>query len=229
MEAYLAKYDVLREAYIPLLHYSFVHKFQNIIDEKIYNEFSQYQQKIYDLVEDLRSRDIPFLQDFFLYLKQVNLYLLDIILFSWCPPRPGIYLSKKMYRQKYAENIRIYLPILSHFSREEWFENFFVDLVSHSIFFPIHCLPLFWNYLDSYKIGLEFTKEQKGEYFKISLSEDQTTLYLVLYFPVVLELGIKDSRLDKWVESCFLNDTYQLGQIENKYYLSQYIEIQKFL
>lgn len=214
-----------------MLYSAYITRFNISFSNDEYILFKEYQERIYDFVEDIRELDIDIISNILTYINSINIYIADIIIMSWCLPRTDNYLSKKIYNMRYKENIKKYnnkiIDIIDHnviknFCYEVLKKNKSIPMAlyntQHSVgyYIPIHCIDYIWYYIDSLSFELTFYNMESANYINIDISDDN---YIKLGFNMeyLLELGL--GKVD------YLNDPIKKGPF-NKFLLKFIIDKQ---
>lgn len=169
---YLFEGDLNSDYLSKLLYTSFLSRFQDSYSAGEYLYFREYQERVSDLVEDMRQLDVPTIQSIFDYLLKVDIYLVDVIIMSWCLPRVANYYSRRSQYSKYRELIEKYLPKLTQMIDHEAIKNFSCDILGKTNYVPIHCIDLLWYYMNGVSIKLSFYNMQSAEYLGIVYKEN---------------------------------------------------------
>src|SRR5579863_10192856 len=94
-----------------LLYKAFLNKFDIQLDPESYEIMNFYHQKVYDMIDCLRS-DSNKLKQVLTVVDQKDPALADIIIMSWLLPRSQQTMSQVVYNQRYKENIKKYGSVL---------------------------------------------------------------------------------------------------------------------
>lgn len=199
----LGKDDILNCDNICCILYSaYLTKFNISFSNEEYVLFKEYQERIYDFVEDMRELDTNTISNILDYLYSINIYLTDIIIMSWCLPRSDNYLSKKIYGIKYKENIKKYNIKIIDIIEHNVIKTFCCELLTkkksimlcntqhftgYSI--PIHCIDYLWYYINNLSFELTFYNMECANYIGIDISDDDY-INLGLNMEYLLELGL---------------------------------------
>lgn len=183
-----------------LLYSAILNKFRITISEDDYQYFKEYQERMFDLVENLReltSATIPMVFD---YLTEINPYLPDIIIMLWCLPRTDQYLSKKIYNNKYKQNIQKYnIKIIKNIENGV-IKNFCIETLTKTNSVPVHCIDYLWLYMNGLSFDFSFYNQEGAQYigFEIPESdennknkdEDETFINFGFNMEYMLEMGL---------------------------------------
>lgn len=197
---YLNQFDVMgktdkfdNDAMIHTLYMALVNKFNMTLDEDQYTLFSIYQEKFYDLMENLIELDVKLISKILSDVHKESEYLSNIIIMSWCLPRAGKYCSKMIYRNKYKQNIRDYNSKLVQLITTEPVANFCIDTLSKKNYVPVHCIDYLWYYMNSVTLILQFYNYDSGANIGITPHADHdgdTCIYLGFNMEYMLEFGL---------------------------------------
>ena len=138
-------------------------------EEYVY--FKEYQERVFDLVENLRELSPATIPLIFNYLDQVNKYLPDIIIMLWCMPRPDTFLSKNMYNKAYRENIKKYNNKMIKNITHDVMKNFCIETLSKTNNVPVHCIDYLWFYMNTLSFDFTFYNYDNGGYIGFQMPE----------------------------------------------------------
>lgn len=138
-----------------MLYATILNKFKISMTEDEYVIFKEYQERMFDLVENMRELSASTIPIIFEYLDKVNHCLPDIIIMLWCLPRSDKYLSKQIYKNCYKQNIQKYNEKLVKNITHEIMKNFCIETLTKTNNVPIHCIDYIWFYMNT--IEMEFT------------------------------------------------------------------------
>lgn len=173
-----------------MLYNALISKFKITFTKDEYPYFKEYQERIFDLVENMRQLDNSIIHNILSFLEIENHYLVDIIIMSWCLPRSDTYLSQNRYKLKYKDNIIKFQSKLIHNITQSYMQKFCLDFLSKSNNLPIHCIDYIWYYMNALTIEFEFYNNQSANYIGINLHNDRTiTLGLNLEYILFMGLG----------------------------------------
>lgn len=178
------------------LYRALLNRFMINVSLQEYNDMKQYQECIFDLVEDLRKMDISFIEDFLNYLDENDPYMADNIIMCWSLPRTEDYLSKKFYNKKYEENIKKYNCILVELVEHPVVRNFCIETLSKTNYVPVHCIDILWFYMDILSFELFFYNINNCYYLGFVTQDIIGTwdecLEFGLNVPFILDMGLGD-------------------------------------
>ena len=107
IETYIAQFNVLGiDEFIncdnlsQIVYAAFLNKFKITMNDEEYIYFKEYQERVFDLVENLRELDTKSISLVFNYLDEKNPYIADIIIMMWCMPRTDNFLSNIIMNTK---------------------------------------------------------------------------------------------------------------------------------
>lgn len=176
------------------LYRALLNKFMIDVSFQEYNEIKQYQECIFDLVEDLREKDISFIGEFLNYLDNHDPYLADNTIMIWSLPRTDDYLSKKFYNKKYEENIKKYNCKLVELVEHPVVKNFCIETLSKTNYVPVHCIDILWFYMNILSFELFFYNTNSCYYLGFVMPEKRGLwdeyIEFGLNVPFILEMGL---------------------------------------
>lgn len=174
-----------------LLYEAILKKFKIQIEKKEYFYFSQYQERAFNLVEDLREKDTDFIEKIINFLGKNNPYLADVVIMQWCLPRPNNYLSKRFYKNAYRENIKEYNYKLTKIVENQTIKNFCIETLTKNNNVPVHCIDLLWFYMGSISFELTFFNSECSEYISFTMSKhDDDYIDFGLDAEYILDMGL---------------------------------------
>lgn len=150
-----------------MLYNLLLHKFRLIYSEEEYEYVLEYQNRVYNLVENLRELTSVTLPVVFDYLENINVYLIDIIIMMWCMPKNDS-MSKRSYNKKYMNCIAKYNSKMVKNINHKSVKNFCFDTLSKSNYVPIHCIDYLWFYMDTLTVEFEFYNTDNAHYLGIT-------------------------------------------------------------
>lgn len=190
-----------------ILYATILNKFRMNMTQEEYVYFKEYQERVFDLVENLRelpSTTIPIVFD---HLTNVNHYLIDIIIMLWCLPRTDDYLSKKMYNKEYRENIQKYHQKMVKNICHKCMENFCIETITKTNNVPVHCIDYIWFYMNNLSFDFTFYNSNGGAYINFTFSENDKFINFGFNMEYLLELGLG--------QIVYHNDPNQKGSFRN--------------
>jgi hypothetical protein len=143
------------------------------MSEDEYTYFKEYQDRVFDLIENLRemsSATIPLVFD---YLSGINATLPDIIIMLWCLPRSDQFLSKINYNKRYKENIAKYNRKLIRNIEHRVVADFCLETLTKTNNVPVHCIDYLWFYMNKISMEFIFYNSESGGYIGITILEDE--------------------------------------------------------
>lgn len=183
------------------LYSAILNKFKVTMDEDEYSYFKEYQDRMFDLVENLRELSEDTIGIVFDYLQKNNYYLIDIIIMIWCLPRSDNYLSKRMYNNIYRKNIEKYNWKLVKIINHETMKNFCIETLTKTNNVPVHCIDYVWFYMNTISLEFSFYNSESGSYIGFTMPEhiddhdndnDKTNEYIIFGFNMefLLDMGL---------------------------------------
>lgn len=197
VETYIEQFNILEKGDIDCDNLSYVlygailKKFKITMDQDEYAYFKEYQEHIFDLIENLRELNTEIIPIVFDYLNKINHYIPDIIIMLWCFPRTDNFLSKLIYNKNYKLNIQKYNHKLTAHINHYVMKNFCVETLSKTNNIPVHCIDYIWFYMNGISLELSFYNCECGTYIGISMLEDDDE-YVGFGFNMeyLLEMGL---------------------------------------
>ncbi len=182
-------------------------KISMTVDE--YEKFKEFQERTYDLVENLRELDVKKIALVLNYLNKDNYYLIDVVIMLWCLPEVIFFLSKKIYFNKYRQNIQKYHHKMIELVEEEPVKNFCFETLTKTNSVPVHCIDYLWLYINNMSFELTFFNSDAGNYISFTMPHDQKDEYinLGLNMEYLLELGLG--------QTIYENDPQSKGSFRN--------------
>jgi hypothetical protein len=211
-EEYIAQFGVLGiDEYInsdnmaQILYNAFLNKFKIQFSSEEYEYFQLYQNRVFELAENLRELPIDTIKLVFDYIDQKNHYLTDNIIMSWSLPRPDTFFSKQMYNNQYKKNISLYNNKLVQLADQRVIMNFCIDTFSKTNSVPIHCIDIMWLYMNKMSIEFAFNSADGANYIDIHTSHDDNDEFIEIGINMkfLVEMGL---GLVRTIES---NNTFQ--------------------
>lgn len=219
------------------IYAAIVNRFNIKMDEDQYKFFREYQERVFDLVENLRCLDVEFIKNFFDYLYPIDAYLSDVIIMCWSLPRIDTCLSRRFYDSKYRENINLYNDKLAAIINHNAIRMFCLDILSKNNYVPVHCIDLIWYYSLETSYELKFISNLFSGYIGIlPINSGSEYTILSLNATYILEMGLgsiifKDDKKPNFRLTLrkMFNDydiVYKiLSESKSKSYYSQLIKI----
>lgn len=200
--------DLNYDYIIQMLYSAILNKFKVTIPEEEYVDFKEYQDRIFDLVENLRELESRFILNTLEYLKKINISLPDIIIMCWCLPRSDSYISEQIYNKKYKDNINKYNNKLINNIEHEIIKDFCIETLSKTNNVPVHCIDYLWYYMCSISLEFTFYNSRGGNYIGIIISEsDDVNINFGFNMEHLLELGLG--------QIVYINDPNKKGSFRN--------------
>lgn len=211
-----------------ILYATILSKFMITITDEEYIYFKEYQERIFNLIENLRKLTPTFISLVFEYLEKINPYLPDIIIMLWCMPRTANYLSKKMYNNKYKEYINKYNHKLIRIIEHRIMKNFCIETLTKNNNVPVHCIDYIWFYMNALSLEFTFYNSDNNSYigFKISDHTDvKNEFYVDFGFNMEYMLEMNLGQI------AYENDPNQKGSFRNflKNFVTNSILVEKML
>jgi len=212
--------------YLSVLFYgTILNKFKTTFDKTEYYYFKEYQERVFDLVENLRelsSATVPMVFD---YLNQVNHYLVDIIIMLWCLPRTDNFLSKRIYNNHYKQNIQKYNYKLTKNITHECMKNFCIETLTKTNNVPTHCIDYIWFYMNTISMEFSFYNMDSGSFIGFIMPEHDDDNYIDFGFNMeyLLEIGLG--------QIAYENDPSSKGSFRNflKNFVTDTVMVKKLL
>ena len=163
---YLSQYHVVStddincKATAQVLYTCFVRRFQCEMTQEESDVLSEYQQRVADLIDELRGLDPVDLATVFTHLDENNKYLLDVVIMAWCHPRPRVYMSRIIYSKRHIEMIAAHQKTLYSLNDHYTLDNFRSSSLTRDGHVPIECIDYLWCVLQLYKIGRASCRER---------------------------------------------------------------------
>lgn len=177
------------------LYEALLKRFQIEMGSMMYEQFYEYQSLVFDVVEDLHVQSVDDIKEVLEYLCKEDPYLLDVIIMSWCLPRPVSCFSKRRYQQLYEERIDLHMDKLVELVEIDPIKNFCVETLTKTNNVPVHCIDLLWRYMASIEYQLTWCNEQSGNYISVRIEDEEIVIGLNVY--VIDNLGLGDRKNQK--------------------------------
>lgn len=201
-ESYIAQFYVIGkdevlncDGLIHILYAAILNKFKVDMTKEEYFYFKEYQERVFDLVENLREQDIDTISLILEYLYKINAYLADIIIMLWCLPRSDQYLSRQIYHSVYYQNIEKYNTKITNLIEHNAIKCFCLETLSKTINVPVHCIDYLWYYMNALSLEFSFFNTNSGDYISFVMPEhghDEKNEYIDFGFNMeyMLRLGL---------------------------------------
>lgn len=177
-ESYIAQFYVIGkdevlncDGLIHILYATILNKFKVDMTKEEYFYFKEYQERVFDLVENLRELDGDTISIVLEYLYKINAYLADIIIMLWCLPRTDQYLSRKRYHMVYYQNIQKYNTKITNLIEHNAIKCFCLETLSKTINVPVHCIDYLWYYMNTLSLEFSFFNANSGDYVSFVMPE----------------------------------------------------------
>jgi hypothetical protein len=200
---YLAEYQLIEnlpgkdeincQVAAQILYTCFLKRFRWDMDQEESRILAIYQQRVADVLEDLRDRNDSEIVCVLECLDRVNRHLLDVIIMSWCHPRPRQYLSKLMYERCHNQLIEKYHETMIRFSNHYTLRNFRIEAFCRDCYLPVECIDYIWSELVQREIVIVFCNDASGGY--IGLINSENTVELSVNMKIVMDLRLGLSKI----------------------------------
>ena len=193
---YLDQFRILKSDVIKcqnlsqMLYQAILNKFKVTYNDEEYEIFSEYQHRTFDLIEDLREKDLNTISLILTHVNSIDPYLADNIIMCWCLPRVGVFFSKKAYSNAYKENISSYNHLLISLIDHIVIKNFCIETITKTNYVPVHTIDLLWGYFEDIELEFEFYNKESGEYIGFDLSHSDSTIKFGFNMEHMLWLGL---------------------------------------
>lgn len=150
-----------------------------------------YQNKVYNMVENMRNMTPEELKSVFKILDDQNPSLADIVIMSWSLPRVNECLSQLGYDNKYKSNIKKYNKLLVDIVDFYVIRNFCIETLDKNNNVPIHCIDILWYYMNGLSIDFSFNSDANKRYIEIKFDEEDTEYILFgFHLEYLLDIGL---------------------------------------
>jgi len=173
-----------------LLYTAFLNKFKVTMTSEEYQYFREYQERVFDLVENLRELDVTIIGEIFSYIDKVNPSLVDIIIMSWSMPRIDIHLSKKIYDTTYKNNIQKYNDKIIKMIHCEPVRKFCLETLCKTNNVPVHCIDFIWLYTETLSLEFAFYNNESRTYIGVIVTDIDDCIEIGINMEYILELGL---------------------------------------
>lgn len=201
VEEYVHKYNLLNLngincEYVQFMIYmAFINKFVYEITQEEYYIFELYHSKIRKFVEDLREKNINFINNVLKYINDNTMFMIDIVLMQWSLPNNDL-LSKSNYIIDYKNKIDLFNKKLNLLDKNI-IDNACKRMLHNNKSFPIHCIDLLWNFISTCKIDFVFINDQSANYITIAEDTENITMSVNIEYLVYLGLGCVINNYNK--------------------------------
>ena len=168
----LGKDDINCDNLSQMLYSALLNKFRVEFTKEEYGYFKEYQERVFNLVENLREMNSATISLVFDYISKINNYLVDIIIMLWCLPRSDNLLSKRIYNVCYKENIQKYNEKLIKNICHKVMENFCIETLTKTNYVPIHCIDYIWFYMNTISMEFTFYNSESSKYIGFIMPEN---------------------------------------------------------
>ncbi|XWV25324.1 hypothetical protein QJ856_gp0446 [Tupanvirus deep ocean] len=211
-----------------ILYAAILNRFMINMSEEEYVYFKEYQERVFDLVENLRELTTATIPIVLNYLDKINPYLADIIIMLWCMPRTDNFLSKRMYNNKYKENIKKYNMKMIKNIENIVIRNFCIETLTKTNYVPIHCIDYIWFYMNTLSLEFTFYNTESSAYIGFIMPEQtdkngDTYIDFGFNMEYLLDLGLG--------QVIYVNDLSKKGSFRNflKNFVTNKILVEKLL
>lgn len=152
----------------------------------------QYQEKVFDLIENMREHNSTTISYIIDFISDLNQYLADVIIMLWCLPRAYHYNSKNVYNTIYVDNIQKYNNKLVEIIDNTVVKNFCIETLTKTNSVPVHCIDYLWRYMQSLSFEFSFINYSNGDYINITIPDDVNDEYIEIGFNMeyILKMGL---------------------------------------
>ena len=179
-ETYVAQFNIIGnygdihcENLSHMLYSTILNKFKVTMTKEEYGYFKEFQERIFDLVENLRELDGVMIVSTLEYLHKTNVYLVDIVIMLWSLPRTDNYLSKRIYNRIYKEYIQKFNHKMVDLIHHETVRNFCIETLTKTNNVPVHCIDYLWFYMVKMSMEFTFYNSENGHYIGFITSDDE--------------------------------------------------------
>lgn len=189
--------DSIHKLYFKLLNKFDAGLFQSTT---IYENFIQFEENMYDLVENLRTLDVNYISQIFDSLSIHDPRLVDICILLWCIPRSN-YMSKNRWYEAYKNLVSLWSNKIMLIIENDHVKNFCIETITKTNYVPIHCFEYLWYYLnDGVCLEHVFVNSRSGMFvgFEYDDSESgssdiiQCKFYINIEYIFMLGIGTSD-------------------------------------
>ena len=192
---YLRQFPVIHENDLncdmlsQLLYASICDRFSTTLDADEYRLLNEYQLKIYDFIDNCRELPVDDIGGILSSIAEKSYYLVDVVIMLWSCPRTDDQVSKRMYNNKYQDNIKRYNCKLSHYITAPFMREFCQNCLNRKTSVPIHCIDFIWFYMNQLTIELSFCNSNGASYITLTPAHHLVTLNFNLQYLYELGLG----------------------------------------
>ncbi len=198
VKTYVNQFNVLgKDEYIncnqisQMLYEAYLNKFIIKYTYKEYEYFREYQERIFDLVENMRELKISTIKLIIEYLNNNDQYIVDNIIMTWCLPRLDNHYSKRIYDNVYRKNINTYNNKLISLIDHKLIKDFCCLTLSKTNYIPIHCIDLLWYYMENISLEFIFYNMENARYIGIIMPDhDSNDIVFGLNMEYLLDMGL---------------------------------------
>jgi len=177
------------------LYFLILKKFRVLVDPVEYPYLWEYQNRVFDLIEDLRTLSEERIFNILEYLFDKDPYLTDILIILWPFPRVGL-LSQTSFQEEYAQNILKYHQLLVNLlekntSFQRIIGSFCADIFSKDhAYLPIHSIDILWYYLKWLPVDLVL-HDHKDYYLQVRNNDQPEEPLIISFNPKIYQqLGL---------------------------------------
>lgn len=228
------------DALSQILYAAILNRFRVTFSREEYSYFKEYQERVFNLIEDLREKNSATLGIVLEYLGKHNPCLADIIIMLWSLPRTDDYLSKRIYNNKYRDNIQKFNNKLTKNINHPTIKNFCIETLSKTNYVPVHCIDLIWRYMDTLSIEFNFYNPDSSAYIGITMpnSKKENFIEIGLDMEYILVMGLGNTSYESDAKGPFRNVIKNfvtneniinklMASIDKKNYFRQLVNINK--
>lgn len=181
--------DVINSDNMVHFYYSAIlNKFRTPISNEERYYFAEYQERVFNLIYNMRELSVDDISTLFDYLNEKNHYLNDIIIMMWCSPKPGQFLSKRRFNDEYQRLITDYHHKLISLIEHQVIKKFCIDSLTRENNVPVHCIDYIWFYMNDITLDLSFYNIQNARYIGFKPGMEYTDMGFNMEY--ILELGL---------------------------------------
>lgn len=174
-----------------LLYEAFLTKFKISLSEESHEILLIYQNKVYNMVENMHDMSPEEIKSVLKILDEKNPYLADIVLMSWSLPRVNECLSQVGYDNKYKANIKKYNKLLVDIVDFYVVKNFCIETLGKINNVPIHCIDILWYYMNNLSIDFSFNSDVNRRYIEIKFDADDIEyIFFGFHLEYLLDMGL---------------------------------------
>lgn len=173
-----------------LLYEALLTRFKIQIIEETNEILFIYQNRVYDMIDEMRDLDSEEIRSILKILDEENPCLADIVIMCWCLPRVSEFMSKNAYNNNYRMLIKNYGNKLTDIVDFFVIDNFCIETLTKTNCVPVHCIDLLWYYMNGLSIDFLFNDDKKAEYIEIDIDNDPEFTLFGFHLEFLLGLGL---------------------------------------